>query len=93
MTIVPNQPDPPSDTPEALLRDPQSNPTLIRDHTNVLGGMFSDEDIRRLDHAYTELVQRRYLEPAGVTISFFGTPKRLDRITPADHARRLGGAA
>lgn len=82
-----------SDTAAAVLADMAREPGRIQYHTEVLGGMFGDADVERLDAAYRELFEKGLVEPAGVTISFFGAPKRLYRITPAGEGIALGGAA
>ena len=47
----------------------------------VLGGMFGDSDIDQLDAAYKDLEANKLMESAGATISYFGAPKNLYRIT------------
>ena len=49
--------------------------------TDVLGSMFRDADIARLDTTYAELVERGLMEPSGSVISYFGDPKPLFRLT------------
>lgn len=78
---------------EALLRDMATNRTLIRYHTNVLGGSFEEKDIAALDLAYALLASLALIESAGAVVSFFGQPKRLYRVTDKGVERAKGLAA
>jgi len=71
----------------ALLRDMERDPARAEYNTRVLGSMFRDEGVEKLDHAYAELRQAGLVEPTGSVVSFFGTPKPLYRITEAGEER------
>lgn len=77
------QPKPLTDLALSLLLDMEAAPQRVEYNTRVLGGMFRNEDVERLDAAYAELLDRRLVERAGAVISFFGAPKSLARITSA----------
>jgi len=47
----------------------------------VLGSLFRESDLKLLDQAYEELARAGLMQEAGVTISYFGSPKNLYRIT------------
>lgn len=47
----------------------------------VLGSMFRDSDLQQLDEAYRELETNKFMEYANFVVSYFGSPKRLYRIT------------
>ncbi len=72
---------PVSDLALMLLREMAEAPGRIEYNTRVLGGMFRDDDVVRLDAAYAELSKRGLIEKAGAVVSFFGQPKSLFRIT------------
>jgi hypothetical protein len=65
-----------------LLRDLAASPSRVEYNTRLLGGMFEEPDLSRLDAAYAERRKAGLIEAEGATISFFGTPKSLHRITP-----------
>lgn len=48
---------------------------------DLLGGMYRDSDIDRLDKAYQELAEAGLMQDTGVEVSFFGAPKHLFRVT------------
>jgi hypothetical protein len=65
-----------------LLLEMAKRPERIEYQTTVLGGIFYDDDIRRLDEAYAELLSAGYGERTGTVVAFGGsTPKLLVRIT------------
>ena len=65
-----------------LLSHMADQPDRIEYNTRVLGGMFRDEDVARLDSAYEELVEAGLVERSGQIVSFFGSTKALCKITP-----------
>jgi len=66
-----------------LLKDHALRSSNLFYDVDVLGPMFRDAALDRLDAAYTELVEAGLMEPAGVVISYFGVPKGLHRLTVA----------
>jgi hypothetical protein len=74
---------------ESLLREMATRPDHVEYNTRVLGGMFRDEDVARLDSAYKELLQAEMVEHAHAVISFFGKPKTLYRITERGKQRAV----
>jgi hypothetical protein len=50
---------------------------------DLLGGLYSGEDVERLDRAYVELKQLGLLEPTLHIIEYFGEPKRMFKLTEA----------
>jgi hypothetical protein len=58
---------------------------------HILGGLYSDKDIDRLDKAYVELKECGLMEPTLHIVSDFGVPKRLYKLTEAgrDLAKEL----
>ncbi len=47
----------------------------------ILGSMFRDADLTRLDAAYRELESEKLIESSGELTTFFGEPKVLYRVT------------
>lgn len=70
-----------------------ANPERIEYNTMVLGGAFEDPDLERLDDAYNELADAGLAEKTTATISFFGAPKVLYRISEAGKALAATGTA
>jgi hypothetical protein len=64
-----------------LLDRLQQSPERLRYDTGVLGGMFRPGDLEILDSAYEELLTAGLIERSPGFVSFFGTPKRLFRLT------------
>ena len=60
---------------------------------DVLGSLFRDPAIARLDAAYRELEQAHLMQPTGQEITYFGEPERLFRLTPAGAAAAREPAA
>jgi hypothetical protein len=76
-----------------LLQDMAKYPDRIEYNTRPLGGAFTDDDLPILDSAYAELYHAGLVEPANATISFFGKPKSLYRLTEKGLAKVKGHAA
>jgi hypothetical protein len=72
---------PSSELAERLLRLHVDRRGQLFYGTDVLGSIFRDRDIVRLDDAYRELETLGFMEPAGPFISYFGDPKRIYRVT------------
>src|SRR5947207_1064385 len=70
-----------SDLSLRLLAAMAGDPNRLEYNTRVLGGMFRNDDLTLLDDAYEQLREKGFVEPSGATVSFFGTPKSLFRIS------------
>lgn len=70
-----------------LLDEMAKFPNRIEYRTRVLGVAFEDPEVALLDAAYAELISLGFAKKAGSTMSFFGTPKSLARITAAGQER------
>ena len=68
---------------QKLLNLHAQQPQTIYYGTDALGSVFKSGDIENLDRAYAELVREGLMEPAHATVSYFGTPKSLHRLTDA----------
>lgn len=66
-----------------VLRDHAADPNLLFYDVDALGSMFRDGDLQLLDRTYSELASSGHMQPSGTFISFFGSPKRLYKITPS----------
>jgi hypothetical protein len=64
-----------------VLRDHAQRPRDVYYDLDVLGSMFRDADVDRLDRAYTELQAMGLMEPSGAVVSFSGEPKQLLKLT------------
>lgn len=76
-----------------LLRTHAANPGRYAYETSVLGSIFRDADLDRLDQAYVELKEQNLMENAGVTVSYFGVPKALLKVTQLGLAEAAKGSA
>lgn len=70
----------------ALLSRIQERPDLVRYDIGPLGSMFHPGDLDMLDAAYKELSDAGLVEFADDYVSFFGTPKRLYRLSEQGRA-------
>jgi hypothetical protein len=77
-----------SELAERLLREHARHPRELFYGIDLLGSFFRDADVQRLDEAYEQLLASELVERSGTTVSFFGVPKSLYRITQegANHA-------
>jgi DNA-binding HxlR family transcriptional regulator len=66
---------------EQLLRTHAQRPNQLFYGVDVLGGLFRDTDLARLDETYNELARAGLMERSGSVVSYFGMPKTLYRIT------------
>lgn len=64
-----------------LLEAHANHPQLSFYGTDVLGSMFREKDLERLDNAYEELERANLMERSNTIISFFGESKYLYRVT------------
>jgi len=68
---------------QRLLIEMAKNPTRLEYNTMVLGGIFKDADVERLDDAYRELATHGFAEKSDSSVAFIGEQKHLYRITEA----------
>jgi len=64
-----------------VLRDHGKRPAHMFYDVDVLGPLFKDTELDRLDAAYIELIAAGLMESAGSVVSYFGAPKNLNRLT------------
>jgi hypothetical protein len=82
-----------SDLAQRLLNAHAKEPNKIYYADEVLGGMFRESDLEQLDAAYRELEDAGLMQKASVTISYFGMPKGLLRITKKGSRKAKSTAA
>ena len=68
---------------ERLLREHARRANQLFYGLEVLGSLFRDTDVNRLDQAYAELADAKLMESSGVEFSYFGARKTFFRITSA----------
>lgn len=79
-----------SELAEQLLRTHAQHPNQPTYEVELLGSLFRDSELQRLNDAYRELLEQSLVERSGAAIRFFGATKSLYRLTQtgADHAVR-----
>lgn len=71
-----------SDLAERLLHYHAQMPDQLFYGERLLGTLYPESELQRLDAAYEELAEAGLLEKTRFVHSFFGMPKTLYRITP-----------
>ncbi|HZL37179.1 MAG TPA: hypothetical protein VFC78_17800 [Tepidisphaeraceae bacterium] len=71
-----------SDLAERLLRYHAKRPDELFYGQRIMGSLYRETELERLDAAYKELAAAGLLEATRFVYSFFGAPKVLYQITP-----------
>lgn len=66
---------------ERLLQSHAVTPSRIFCNVELLGSLFRESDLNRLNHAYEELAAAGLMEKAALEGSFFGTPVHFYKLT------------
>lgn len=80
-----------SNLAERLLKLHQQSPDMLFYGTDVLGSMFRDADLARLDSAYNQLAREGLMERTGEAFTYFGVPKKFYQLTKK--GEQMGSAA